>query len=78
MWLPVIWFALIAAFAGSTAFVVMVVSIRRCERRKSLFDPARGGAADAFTRKVLALHVDPTGTDADRSHQALARDLVRR
>lgn len=78
MWLPMIWLALIIGGAALGAFALMVVSIRLCERRKSLFDPARGGLVDAFTRTVLALHVDPTGTDAGHLHQARARDLVRR
>lgn len=73
-----IWLALIIGGAALGAFAVMVVSIRLCERRKSLFDPSRGGVADAFTRTVLALHVDSTGIDAGHLHRACARDLVRR
>lgn len=73
-----IWLALIIGGAALGAFALMVVSIRLCERHKSLFDPARGGVADAFTRKVLALHVDPTGIDAGHLHRIRARDLVRR
>lgn len=73
-----IWLALIVSGSGLAAFAVMVVSIRLCERRKSLFNPARGGLGEAFTRKVLALHVDPAWIDADHSHQAGTRDLARR
>jgi hypothetical protein len=73
-----VWLALIVGGAVLAAFAVMVVSIRLCERRKSLFDPARGGPADAFTRKLLALHVDQAGLDAGRPHDAAAPDLVRR
>jgi len=32
--------------------------------------------ADAFTRKVLALRVDPAGINAGHPHQARARHLV--
>ncbi len=78
MWLPMIWFALVISGAALTAFAVMVVSIRLCERRKSLFDPARGGLADAFTRKVLALHVSQPPASSGCQHKTVARDLVGR
>lgn len=78
MWLPMIWIALAASGVALTVFAVMVASIRLCERRKSLFDPARGGLADAFTRKVLGLHVCQPQAGSNRQRKTSARDLVGR
>jgi len=71
-------FALIVSGAVLAAFAVIVVSIQRCERRKSLFDPARGGLADAFTRKVLALHVHQAEPGTARQDRTAAQNLARR
>jgi hypothetical protein len=48
----------------------MVASIRRVERRQTLFDAHRLGVGDAFTRKVLGLHTE--NPDAQGSRDALA------
>lgn len=73
-----IYLALIAGAVALAAFLVMVVSIRRSERRKSLFDSARGGCADAFTRKVLALHVHQVSSGASHQSTSATRSLAGR
>jgi len=73
-----IWFALIVSGIALAAFTAIVISILLCERRKSLFDPSNGGLADAFTRKLLALHVCGAATSTQSQSKTHARALVRR
>jgi hypothetical protein len=51
-------FALIVSGIALALFILMVASIQLSERRCSLGQPS-GGFADAFTRKVLAVHAAP-------------------
>ena len=73
-----IWFGLILAGAALVAFAAVVVSIHRSERRKSLFSPAQDGRADAFTRRVLAVHVHQPRTSAPSQDKTASCSLVRR
>jgi hypothetical protein len=50
-------FAIILAGMALTAFAVVVASIVRSEHRHSLFSPAQGSHSDAFTRRMLGVHV---------------------
>jgi hypothetical protein len=67
----VIIFSLVIAVTALTVFLVIVASIRRCERWQSLFRPSRGGPGDALTRRVLALHVQEPPARSRRAHPAM-------
>lgn len=71
-------FALILADIMLAAFAVMVASIRRSERRQSLFDRSQGGHPGAFTRIVLGVHVHQAQPSITRKHLAASNSQARR
>lgn len=71
---------LIALILGGlvlAAFATVVFSIHRSESRNDLLNPAHG-CADAFTRKLLGVHVEHPSAPASRADSASLLSAGRR
>jgi hypothetical protein len=75
---PMIWIAFVVSVLALAGFIVVVTSIRLCERRQSLFDRSRGGLADALTRRLLDLHTELPEARARTENRTGTPSLTRR